>query len=572
MNAGARSVPLLSVRSVTKGFPGVVANDRVSLDLLPGEVHALLGENGAGKTTLVSILYGLLQPDEGELWMDGARLRVRDPRHAMQLGIGLVAQHFHLARRHNVAENLALGLAGTPFVAPTRALRGRAAELAQRYGLGVDMDARVGQLSPGEQQRVEILKVLLQGARVLMLDEPTSVLTPQEADALFRVVERMRQAGKSILFISHKLDEVRRVASRITVLRHGAVVARFGRSEAGPEELARAMVGKPMAIPQRLGIVADGPPLLRVENVWVKGRRGVYALRGASLHVRSGEVLGIAGVAGNGQSELAQVLTGLLRPERGTVRLGGTRAASAQPAASGEPSAFGEPGTFGEPGASAESRASGASAESRASAEPGLAWAPGATQADGFDLTTASPREARAAGVAYIPEDRRHEGTVGNLTVLENLVLRQIRDPEFARGVVIDWRRAEAFAKDAVERFDIRTPSLRTPARLLSGGNVQKIVLARELSGAPRLVVASHPTYGLDVGSTAMTHEALIAQSTRGAAVVVISEDLDELLRISDRIAVLYEGRVVGECPAADAATPEGLERLGMWMAGSEAA
>ena len=433
-------------------------------------------------------------------------------------------------------------------------------ELAQRYGLGVDMDARVGQLSPGEQQRVEILKVLLQGARVLMLDEPTSVLTPQEADALFRVVERMRQAGKSILFISHKLDEVRRVASRITVLRHGAVVARFGRSEAGPEELARAMVGKPMAIPQRLGIVADGPPLLRVENVWVKGRRGVYALRGASLHVRSGEVLGIAGVAGNGQSELAQVLTGLLRPERGTVRLGGTRAASAQPAASGEP------GTFGEPGASAESRASGASAE------PGVVGAPGATQADGFDLTTASPREARAAGVAYIPEDRRHEGTVGNLTVLENLVLRQIRDPEFARGVVIDWRRAEAFAKDAVERFDIRTPSLRTPARLLSGGNVQKIVLARELSGAPRLVVASHPTYGLDVGSTAMTHEALIAQSTRGAAVVVISEDLDELLRISDRIAVLYEGRVVGECPAADAATPEGLERLGMWMAGSEAA
>lgn len=521
MNAGARSVPLLSVRAVTKGFPGVVANDRVSLDLLPGEVHALLGENGAGKTTLVSILYGLLQPDDGELMMDGARLRVRDPRHAMQLGIGLVAQHFHLARRHSVAENLALGLAGTPFVAPTRALRGRAAELAQRYGLAVDMDARVAQLSPGEQQRVEILKVLLQGARVLMLDEPTSVLTPQEADALFRVVERMRQSGKAVLFISHKLDEVQRVAERITVLRDGAVVARFRRGEAGPEELARAMVGKPMAIPQRLGLVADGPPLLRVEDVWVEGRRGVHALRGATLHVRPGEVLGIAGVAGNGQSELAQVLTGLLRPERGIVRL---------------------------------------SAEGSED------------EADGVDLASATPREARAAGVAYIPEDRRHEGTVGNLTVLENLVLRQVRDPEFARGVVIDWREVEAFAKGAMERFDIRAPSLRTPARLLSGGNVQKIVLARELSGEPRLVVASHPTYGLDVGSTAMTHEVLLAQSARGAAVVLISEDLDELLRISDRIAVLYQGRVVGECPAADAATPEGLQRIGMWMAGSEAA
>ena len=490
----------------------MLANDRVSLDLLPGEVHALLGENGAGKTTLVSLLYGLLQPDEGELAMDGARLRVRDPRHAMDLGIGLVAQHFHLARRHTVAENLAIGLSSTPFVAPTRKLRTRARELAERYGLAVEMDARIAQLSPGEQQRVEILKALLQGARVLMLDEPTSVLTPQEAEALFLVVERMRQSGKAILFISHKLDEVRRVADRVTVLRGGAVVARFLRGEASSEDLARAMIGKPMAVPQRLGIVPTGDPLLRVDDVWVQGRRGVPALRGATLAVHAGEVLGVAGVAGNGQSELAQVITGLARPERGSVRLGDA------------------------------------------------------------DLTGAAPREARAAGVAYIPEDRRNEGVVGSMSVLENLVLRQVRDAEFARGVTIDWRKAEAFAREAAQRFDIRTPSLRTPARLLSGGNVQKIVLARELSGAPRLVVASHPTYGLDVSSTAMTHELLLAQRSRGAAVLLISEDLDELVRLSDRIVVLHAGRVAGECTAAEAATPEGMERIGLWMAGSAAA
>ncbi len=509
VNKPGAALPFLSTRGLTKRFPGVVAANGIDLDIMPGEVHALLGENGAGKTTLISMLYGLLQPDEGQIRVAGSAMRIRDPRHAMELGLGLVAQHFHLARRHTVAENLALGQTGAPFWRPTGHLRRRAGELADRYGLEVDMDARVSALSPGEQQRIEILKALMQGAKLLILDEPTSVLTPQEADALFDVVERMRADDRAVVFISHKLAEVQRVADRITVLRRGEVVGRLVRGQADSSELARLMVGRQVASPQRLGVVSKQEPLLVVDDLWLKSARGVDTLRGATFSVRPGEVIGIAGVAGNGQSELAQVLAGLARPTSGSVMLGGQ------------------------------------------------------------ELGRLTPREVRATGVAYIPEDRRTEGVVGALSVMENLVLRQVRDPAFARGVIIDWGKAEAFAKQAVEEFDIRTPSLRTETRTLSGGNIQKIVLARELSGKPRLVVASHPTYGLDIGSTNHTHELLLAQRARGAAVVVISEDLDELLKLADRILVMFAGRVAGAMSVAEAATEEGVQRLGLLMAGS---
>lgn len=508
-NKAGAALPFLSTRGLTKRFPGVVAASGIDLDLMPGEVHALLGENGAGKTTLISMLYGLLQPDEGQIRVMGSAMRIRDPRHAMELGLGLVAQHFHLARRHTVAENLALGQQGAPFWRPTLQLRHRAGELAGRYGLDVSMDARVSTLSPGEQQRVEILKALMQGAKLLILDEPTSVLTPQETDALFQVIQRMREDDRAVVFISHKLNEVQRIADRITVLRGGQVVGRLVRGEADSSELARLMVGRQVATPQRLGVVSKQEPLLVVKDLWLKGARGEDALRGTSFSVRPGEVIGVAGVAGNGQSELAQVLTGLARPSQGSVKLGG------------------------------------------------------------LELGALTPREVRAAGVAYIPEDRRTEGVVGALSVMENLVLRQVRDPGFARGFIIDWRKAEEFAKQAVQEFDIRTPSLKTEARTLSGGNIQKIVLARELSGKPRLVVASHPTYGLDIGSTNHTHELLLAQRSRGAAVVVIGEDLDELLKLSDRIIVMFAGRVAGSMSVAEAATDEGVQRLGLLMAGS---
>lgn len=505
-------IPLLSARALGKRFPGVVANDAVSLDLLPGEVHALLGENGAGKTTLISMLYGLLQPDGGSIAVDGREVIIRDPRHAMELGIGLVAQHFHLALRHTVAENLAIGLTGTPFWRPTRPLRRRAAEYGERFGLEVNMDAIVGRLAPGEQQRVEILKALLQGSRLLILDEPTSVLTPQEAEALFEVVERMRAAGRGVLIISHKLGEVLRVADRITVLRGGRVAGRRDRGSTDATELARLMVGSGTAVPQRLALPPAGEPILRLQGVHLRGGAGRPALDGIDLEVRPGEVLGVAGVAGNGQSALAQVLTGLARPDRGRVLLGDV------------------------------------------------------------ELGRLTPREARSAGVAYIPEDRRREGVAGTMTVTENLVLRQLRDEPFSRGPLVDWRAARGFARAAVKAYDIRTPSLDTEARTLSGGNIQKIVLARELAGEPRLVVASHPTYGLDVGSAAHTHERLLTQRERGAAIVLISEDLDEVQLLSDRIVVMFAGRIMGTLLASEARTDAGRERIGLWMAGGLAA
>jgi ABC-type uncharacterized transport system ATPase subunit len=497
-------IPILSVRGIHKRFPGVVANDDVSFDVFPGEVHALLGENGAGKTTLISILYGLQQPDSGEIELDGRLVRLASPRQAMANGIGLVAQHFHLARRHTVAENIALGLPGTPFLRPTSRLERTIAELGAHYGLEVDPLARVWQLSPGEQQRVEIVKALLQGARLLILDEPTSVLTPQEAERLFGVLERMTAEGKGVIFISHKLDEVMRLARRVTVLRKGAVVGRLETAQATPAQLARLMVGE-VSAPRPKSGPPGTVPLVRLEDVWVRGSRGLPALRGVEFDIRGGEILGVAGVAGNGQAELVEVVSGLRRPERGRIGI------------------------------------------------------------DERDVTELGVRELLENGVALIPEDRNQMGTVPAMSVAENLVLRQYRRPPFARRGVMDWRAVAGFAKRSIERYEIATPDQGTRARLLSGGNVQKLILARELSGEPRLVVAAHPTYGLDVGAAALTHDLLLAQRERGAAVLLVSEDLEELLQLADRILVMSRGRVAGIVEAASA----DREQLGMLMAGN---
>ena len=501
----AEKPPLLSMTGISKSFPGVKANDRVEFEVHAGQVHALLGENGAGKTTLMNILYGLYQPDEGEIRLRGEPVSFRSPRDAMNQGLGLVAQHFHLARRHSVAENIGLGLVGTPLMFPTRALRGRLRELGDRYGLGVNPDAKVYQLSPGEQQRVEILKALIQGAEVLILDEPTSVLTPQEAEALFQVLDQMTDEGKAVIFISHKLDEVMRIANAVTVLRKGAVVGNLTRAEASPSKLAELMVGRTIEAPSREGAPPQEQAVLELDDVWVKSDRGIDALKGVSFGLRHGEILGVAGVAGNGQAELIEILTGLRQSSRGHILL------------------------------------------------------------DGKDITPLGVRGLFEAGVAHIPEDRNHMGIVPSMAVSENLVLRQYRYPPFARGPLLDGGEVNRFAAASIESYEIATPSRETAARLLSGGNVQKVILARELAGEPILVVASHPTYGLDVSATALTHELMLAQRARGAGVLLVSEDLDELLTLADRILVLFDGRAMGVL-ATEAASSE---QLGMMMAGA---
>ena len=496
--------PLLEMRGVTKRFPGVVANDAIDLTVRRGEVHALLGENGAGKTTLVHILYGLQAPDEGDLRLRGRPVRLRSPRDAKAAGIGLVAQHFHLARRHSVAENLALALPESPALFPTRALRGRVAELAARYGFEVDLQARVGALSPGEQQRVEILKALLQGAELLILDEPTSVLTPQEADRLFAVLERMTAEGKGVIFISHKLDEVMRVADRVTVLRGGRVVATRDAAGATAGELATLMVGRAVERGRAPAGAAPGGSRLRVDDLRVLGERGEPRLQDVSFEVRGGEILGVAGVAGNGQAELTQVLTGLQTPDAGRVRL------------------------------------------------------------DDRDVAGLGVRELFARGVVHIPEDRNAMGVVGAMRVSENLVLRRHREAPFARGRLLDWRAVGDHADGAMRDYQIAAPSRDAVTRQLSGGNVQKVILARELGGTPGLVVASHPTYGLDVAATELTHSLLRGQRDAGAAVLLVSEDLDELLELADRVMVLFRGRIAG---VVDAARAE-REQIGLLMAG----
>lgn len=501
------SPPALRLRGITKRFPGVVANDSVDLTVDAGEVLALLGENGAGKSTLISILYGLYQPDEGTVELRGQPVRVTSPAQALRLGIGLVPQHPLLVARHTVAENLALG--GGSGLFPARGVAGRVRELSGKYGLEVNPQARVSDLSPGEKQRVEIVRALMRGAQVLILDEPTSVLTPQEADALFRVMRELKADGRSLIFISHKLDEVLAVADRVTVLRRGKVVG--GRNTAGAtrEDLAEMMVGRSVdftrkrTAPSGTGSTKSETPLLTVRNLTALGARGLPALRGVSFDLHEGEVLGVAGIAGNGQSELVEVLAGLH-------------------ASAGELTLAGQP-------------------------------------------LTGNAEERFRGGVAHIPEDRIHSGTVPTMTVAENLALRDYARAPLARGLARDLAATDTRARQDVEHYAVATPSIHTPSRLLSGGNIQKLILARELNGSPKLILAVHPTYGLDIGATDQVHRVLLERTEGGAGVLLVSEDLDELLSLSDRIGVMVGGELRGPFPVAEVTR----ESLGMIMGGS---
>jgi simple sugar transport system ATP-binding protein len=504
---GERGEAAVELRGITKRFPGVVANDDVDLTVERGTVHALLGENGAGKTTLMNVLYGLYEPTEGEVVVDGRERVFDSPRDAVDAGVGMIHQHFTLVDPMTVAENVTLGYE------PTRlggllVDRGRAREevaaLARRYGFDVDPEAVVGEVSVGVQQRVEILKTLYRDADVLILDEPTAVLTPQEVDDLFAVLEELTAGGKTVIFITHKLGEAMEAADAITVLRDGENVGTVAAGETSRAELARLMVGRDVLLEVDAPPADPGEPTLEAEGVVAEDARGVRAVDGVSLSVRAGEVFGVAGVDGNGQAELVEVLTGLREPETGRVRL------------------------------------------------------------DGVDVTDSSRRERIASGLSYIPEDRQERGLVMAFDLVENGVLGAQHGPEFARGGRIDWGRARDHAAEVATEYDVRPPDPDAGAESLSGGNQQKFVVGRELKRDPTALVAAHPTRGVDVGSIEFIHERLLALRSQGVAVLLVSSKLDEVTALSDRLAVMHDGEIV------DVVDPDAVtdEQLGLLMAG----
>jgi simple sugar transport system ATP-binding protein len=497
------------MRGITKRFPGVVANDGVDFEAAAGEVHALLGENGAGKSTLSNILTGLYRPDEGEIEVYGEPVHFAAPRDALEAGISMVHQHFRLVEPFTVAENVVLGDhrgEGRSFRLRHRAIERRVAELSKRYGLAVEPRARIWQLSLGEQQRVEILKALYREARILILDEPTAVLTPQEADVLFETLRGMAAEGRTVIFISHKLHEVKAVADRVTVLRGGRSIGTVSAADATPRSLAALMVGRELTGASDARARTAGEVVLRLEHVWTPGDRGDAAVRGVSLDVREGEIVAVAGVAGNGQRELAETVAGIRAATEGTVHVGGRA------------------------------------------------------------LRSGDPRSAIAAGVAYVPEDRLGVGVAPSLSIASNFVLKSYRRPPASTGPLLRLRRIRENAVELIRRHSISAPGPSAPARLLSGGNVQKIVLAREFSGKPRLLVAASPTRGLDVGAIETVHQYLRDAAADGVAVLLLSEDLDEILALADRIAVMYEGAIAGETARADA----DVEEIGLLMAGGQ--
>lgn len=498
------SIPAFAMQGITKRFPGVVANDRVTFSAMPGEVHALLGENGAGKSTLMNVLSGLYQADEGEIVVHGRRVTFHSPRDAIQAGIGMVHQHFMLVPSQTVAENIILGQPGMPFIRQMGRIEAAVRKLGEQYGLPIDPRAYIWQLSVGEQQRVEILKMLYRGADILILDEPTAVLTPQETEGLFQTLRDMTKAGKSIIFISHKLDEVLAIADQVTVLRAGKSMATVPAQGMTKAELARLMVGREVLFQVDKEAAQPGPARLRLQDVSALDDKKLPALRKLSLTVHAGEIVGVAGVAGNGQRELAEVICGL------------------------------RPTTAGEVAITAQT------------------------------LTNASPLAMIEAGVAYVPEDRSATGSAPNLSVAENLILKQYRAATYGRGIFLNRRALAKQAVRLVEEYAISTPTVRTAARKLSGGNLQKVILAREIGGNPAVLVAAYPTRGLDVGAIENVRRILINGRDQGMAVLLISEDLDEIFSIADRIVVLYEGQIMGEM----AGTEADRETIGLMMAG----
>ncbi|NLF01946.1 MAG: ABC transporter ATP-binding protein [Anaerolineales bacterium] len=498
--------PVLELCGITKRFPGVLANDAIDLTLQQGEILALLGENGAGKTTLMNILYGLYAPDEGQVLVRGEQVKIGTPNDAIALGIGMVHQHFMLVPVFTVTENVMLGneTVRAKIVLDRETASERIREVSERFGLRVDPDALVENLPVGLQQRVEIIKVLYREADILILDEPTAVLTPQEVEDLFVIIRSLVAQGKSVIFITHKLKEVLQIADRVVVLRNGRVVGETAASQATETSLARMMVGREVILEVDKTPARPQEPVLDVRDLYVLDNRGAVAVQGLSLEVRAGEVLGLAGVQGNGQTELVEALTGLRKVERGHITI------------------------------------------------------------LGHDTTHASPRQITELGVAHVPEDRQQDGLVLDFTVRDNLVLNTYYVPPFARGVTLQREAIEAAANERVQLFDVRTPSIDTRTASLSGGNQQKVIVAREFSRPIQLLIAAQPTRGLDVGSIEYIHGRIIEKRDQGCAVLLASTELDEILSVSDRVAVIYRGQILATLPAALTTR----EQIGLLMAG----
>ncbi|MCG3140228.1 MAG: Ribose import ATP-binding protein RbsA [Anaerolineae bacterium] len=498
--------PILELRGITKRFPGVLANDHIDLTLNQGEIHALLGENGAGKSTLMNVLYGLYHPDEGEILVRGNPIRMTGPRDAIAQGIGMVHQHFMLIPVFTVTENVMLGDESITngVVLDRKKVAREIRELSTKYGLEVNPDLYIKDLSVGVQQRVEIIKLLYRKADILILDEPTAVLTPQEADDLFQVLRNLKARGNSIIFITHKLREVLELADRITVLRLGKVVGSADPQSATSAELARMMVGRSVILSVDKEPAQPKAVTLAVQDLVVRDERQNIAVNGVSFQVHAGEVLGIAGVQGNGQTELAQALTGLRKVESGQVTI------------------------LGE------------------------------------DTTHANPRKISELRVAHVPEDRQADGLVLNFPVEDNLVLNEYYRPPFAKGIVMNFDAIQTAAEERVREFDVRTPSIFVNAGNLSGGNQQKVIVAREFSRDIALLIASQPTRGLDVGSIEYIHKRIIEKRDAGVAVLLVSNELDEIMSLSDRVAVMFKGEIIDTVNAAETTK----EALGLLMAG----
>lgn len=497
---------ILELRNITKRFPGVLANDHVNFNIKAGEVHALLGENGAGKTTLMNIIYGLYQPDEGEIYLRGEKVVISSPLDAIRLGIGMVHQRFKLVPSLSVTENIILGLREGGITGRKKKVVEKIYQLSEKFSLEVDPHALIWQLSAGEKQRVEILKMLYRDAQVLVLDEPTSILTPSESEQLSRLIRRMANEELAVVpFITHKLPEVTATSDRVTVLRRGKVVEEIKTDLTTPRELARKMVGKSILFNLIKPEVTFGRPVLEITDLHVLNNKGFPALNGISLTIREGEILGIAGVAGNGQTELAEVIAGLRAAESGKVSL------------------------LGE------------------------------------DITKLSTRKRIEKGIGHIPEEFMM-GVVPDFSVADNLVLDKYFETPFTHRWGFNRKAVDRFAEELIPKYNIRTPSKDTPAIHLSGGNLQKLILAREISHDPRVLITNLPTHGLDVGATEFIQNQLLALKLKKCAILLISEDLDEILSVSDRIAVLYEGRLTGIIPAAEAKK----DKIGALMAGME--